>query len=109
MRIRNIWPGDMGISLSTQFVSTNDIVASKNALIQLFTQMNPVTGALPFAGPPISNGLNGRVSDTYHMWTLLGVYNYFLYSGDTEFLAALWKNYVSALHRFENYVTDGAL
>ena len=90
----------MGIALPTQFVSTNDIVASKNSLIQLFTQMNPSTGALPYAGPPISNSFNGVVSDTYHMWTLLGVYNYFLYSGDTDFLANVWTNYVSFLQLF---------
>ena len=85
----------MGIALPTQFVSTNDIIASKNSLTQLFTQQNSTTGALPYAGPPISDSFAaGLVSDTYHMWTLLGVYNYFLYSGDTEFLSYIWSNYV---------------
>lgn len=39
------------------------------------------------AGPPLS--FFG--SDTYHMSSVIGAYDYVLYSGDTEFLARNWK------------------
>lgn len=39
------------------------------------------------AGPP----LNFFGSDTYHMSSLIGTYDYILYSGDLPFLARNWK------------------
>lgn len=45
------------------------------------------SGELPMAGPP----LNFYGSDTYHMSSVIGTYDYVLYSGDTEFLARNWK------------------
>lgn len=52
------------------------------ALQTMFTKINPVTGALPGSGPPL-NQLN---FDTYHRWTLIGTYNYHLYTGDDGFI-----------------------
>lgn len=87
----------MGISLPTQFVSTNDLAASKNSLLTVFSVINPETGALPYCGPPLCavGSLASTTSDTYHMWTLVGVYSYVLYTGDLEFLEDIWANYVS--------------
>ncbi|OBZ74807.1 hypothetical protein A0H81_05206 [Grifola frondosa] len=82
----NLPAGDMGIAVPTQFVSTNDLLPTRNALSTMFSGMNPVTGALPESGPP----LNAQGSDTYHAWTLIGTYNYFLYSGDVTWLQTLW-------------------
>lgn len=93
--IENNWfthnaPGDMGISIPTTFVSTNGLIPTRNALSTLFAQMDPVTGALPYSGPP----LNFQGSDTYHAWTLIGTHNYYLYSGDIDWLQTVWANYV---------------
>ncbi|KAJ3524477.1 hypothetical protein NM688_g8554 [Phlebia brevispora] len=92
-RDRAVWPGDMGVAVPTQFVSTNDLLPTKNALSTLFSYMDPLTGALPESGPPLLQ----MGSDTYHMWTLIGVHNYFLYSGDTAWLEDLWANYTKAV------------
>lgn len=78
------------ISISTAFVSTNDLIPTRNALSTLFAQMDPVTGALPYSGPP----LNFQGSDTYHAWTLIGTHNYYLYSGDIDWLQTVWANHV---------------
>ena len=96
---RTVWPGDMGISVPTQFVSTNDLIPTRNALSTMFAAINPRTGALPFSGPP----LNFLDSDTYHAWTLIGTYNYYLYSGDEEWLRTVWTNYVSDQVHSMNY------
>ncbi|KAG6877286.1 hypothetical protein C0993_008843 [Termitomyces sp. T159_Od127] len=99
-RDRAVWPGDMGIAVPTQFVSTNDLLPTRNALSTMFAAIKPVTGALPESGPPLSQ----MGSDTYHMWTLIGTYNYFLFSGDTPWLESVWANYTRAVSFLENKV-----
>lgn len=55
-----------------------------------------MTGAFPEAGPPLLQ----LGSDTYHMWTMIGTYNYVLYTNDTSFLLQNWAKYQLAM----NYV-----
>lgn len=83
----------MGVAVPTQFVSTNDLIPTRNALSTMFAAIDPKTGALPESGPPLSQ----LGSDTYHMWTLIGTHNYFLYSGDVEWLQGVWANYTKAV------------
>ncbi|KAG6861518.1 hypothetical protein C0995_015628 [Termitomyces sp. Mi166 len=90
----------MGIAVPTQFVSTNDLLPTRNALSTMFAAINPRTGALPESGPPLSQ----MGSDTYHMWTLIGTYNYFLFSGDIAWLEDVWANYTKAVGFLENKV-----
>ncbi|KZV84660.1 glycoside hydrolase family 78 protein [Exidia glandulosa HHB12029] len=104
-RDRTVWPGDMGIATPTQFVSTNDVIATRNALDVLFVDQEPNTGELYFVGPPIK----GRGSDTYHAWTLVGARNYFMYTGDREWLDNLWTNYTKAVTFLTNKVDDSGL
>ncbi|EKM52842.1 glycoside hydrolase family 78 protein [Phanerochaete carnosa HHB-10118-sp] len=92
-RDRAVWPGDMGVAVPTQFVSTNDLVPTRNALSTMFAATNPLTGALPESGPPLSQ----MGSDTYHMWTLIGAHNYVRFSGDTVWLSGVWANYTKAV------------
>lgn len=80
----------MGIAVPTSFVSTNDLIPTRNALSTMFAAIDPVTGALPESGPPLSQ----LGSDTYHAWTLIGTHNYYLYSGDIDWLQTIWANYV---------------
>lgn len=51
-RDRAVWPGDMGIAVPTQFVSTLDLLPTRNALSTQFSAINPKTGALPESGEP---------------------------------------------------------
>ncbi|KAJ7106845.1 glycoside hydrolase family 78 protein [Mycena crocata] len=99
-RDRAVWPGDMGIAVPTQFVSTNDLMPTRNALATMFAAINPSTGALPESGPPLSQ----LGSDTYHCWTLIGTHNYYLYSGDIEWLQTIWTNYTKAVAFLEKKV-----
>ncbi|KAL5485523.1 hypothetical protein ACEPAI_8165 [Sanghuangporus weigelae] len=110
-RDRNIWPGDMGIAVPTQFVSTNDLISTKNALATLFSLTDRTTGGLPYCGPPLctTGGIAGLMSDTYHAWTLIGVHTYFIYTGDKPFLQDLWANYTKAVQFLENKVQPSGL
>ncbi|KAI0028945.1 glycoside hydrolase family 78 protein [Vararia minispora EC-137] len=104
-RDRAVWPGDMGIAVPTQFVSTNDLLPTKNALQTMFAGMNPFTGALPESGPPLSQ----QGSDTYHAWTLIGVHNYWLYSGDDDWIRSIWSNYTKAVRFLVGKVDSSGL
>ncbi|KAF8209055.1 glycoside hydrolase family 78 protein [Mycena galopus ATCC 62051] len=101
-RDRAVWPGDMGIAVPTQFVSTNDLTPTRNALGTMFSKINPTTGALPESGPPLSQ----LGSDTYHCWTLIGTHNYYLYSGDLDWLENIWANYTLAVSYLEARVNS---
>ncbi|KAK0472524.1 Six-hairpin glycosidase [Armillaria novae-zelandiae] len=100
-----VWPGDMGIAVPTQFVSTLDLIPTRNALSTMFAAINPQTGALPESGPPLSQ----LGSDTYHAWTLVGTHNYYLYSGDHDWLSTVWTNYTRAVAFLEGKVDSTGL
>ncbi|EKD12920.1 bacterial alpha-L-rhamnosidase domain protein [Drepanopeziza brunnea f. sp. 'multigermtubi' MB_m1] len=105
-RDRATWAGDLGIALPSAFVSTGDFESARNAL-QLQYDLQSVHGELPVAGPP----LNFFGSDTYHMASLIGTYEYLLYSGDMEFLAANWAKIKLAIRYVSNKIDprSGAL
>lgn len=44
----------MGVAVPTAFVSTNDLISVRNSLVTLFESIDPNTGELPFAGPPVN-------------------------------------------------------
>jgi hypothetical protein len=51
------------------------------------------SGMLPFAGP----GLNIYNSDTYHMITMIGIYDYYLFTKDDSWMSANWGKFIKAL------------
>ncbi|KAK3378385.1 Six-hairpin glycosidase-like protein [Podospora didyma] len=93
-RDRMVWPGDMYIAVPGIAVSTNDMDAVRNALEVLYANQY-ADGSLPYAGPPM--GFHGEFSDTYHLHTLLGTYNYVLFSDDLNWLRDRWDEYLRAL------------
>ncbi|OBT61351.1 hypothetical protein VE03_09326 [Pseudogymnoascus sp. 23342-1-I1] len=105
-RDRMVWPGDMSIAVPGIAVSTLDMVSVRNALDTLFAHQYG-DGSLPYAGPPM--GTINEFSDTYHMHSLLGVYNYVLYSGDLRWLQDHWNQYTVALRVSINKVDETGL
>jgi len=95
-RDRTVWPGDLGVSVPTAYVSTNDLNSTKNALQTMYNAQK-ASGELPFAGPPVSF----YDSDTYHLWTLLGTSLYYRYSQDRAWLTSIWPKYTLGL----SYIT----
>jgi hypothetical protein len=91
-RDRTVWPGDLGVSVPTEFASLGDLTPTRNALTTLF-QHQAASGELPWAGPEV----NYYGSDTYHLWTLIGSANYYQYSHDKAWLAGEWANYQKAM------------
>ncbi|KAL4909366.1 hypothetical protein BDW74DRAFT_174569 [Aspergillus multicolor] len=91
-RDRWVWIGDMGFAVPSASVSTGDTESTRNALLAIWENQTP-SGLLPKAGPPYLRA----DSDTYHLWTIIGTYNYFLFTEDYDFLSDIWPRYVKAL------------
>ncbi|OJK02868.1 hypothetical protein ASPACDRAFT_1864575 [Aspergillus aculeatus ATCC 16872] len=99
-RDRAVWPGDMGIAVPSAFVSIGNLESVKNAL-QVMYNYQASTGAFDESGPPLSQ----KNSDTYHMWSMVGTYNYLLYTNDTDFLETNWAGYQKAMEYIYGKVT----
>lgn len=104
-RDRAVWPGDMGIAVPSAFVSTGDLESVRNALQVMYDYQNMTTGAFAESGPPLSQ----TGSDTYHMWTMIGTYNYVLYTNDTAWLTPLWQQYQHAMQFVVDKVDQSGL
>ncbi|KAL9053240.1 MAG: hypothetical protein Q9162_004907 [Coniocarpon cinnabarinum] len=106
-RDRIVWPGDMSVAVPTMFVSTNSLNGVRNGLDSLFALQN-ASGQLPYAGFPIaSTGLG--FSFTYHLYSLIGLYNYFIFTGDTAFLQSHWEGTKKALNYSLSLVDETGL
>ncbi len=103
-RDRTVWPGDMGISVPTQYVSTNDLVSTKNSLTTMYNAQQ-ASGELPYAGPQV----NFYGSDTYHLWTLLGTSSYYSYSGDLAYITSIWTKYKLGMTFITNKINGNGL
>ncbi|KAL8701531.1 MAG: hypothetical protein Q9201_004860 [Fulgogasparrea decipioides] len=92
-RDRMAYPGDMAIAVPGIAISTYDMISVRTALDSLFIRQY-ADGSLPYAGPPM--GYSGEFSDTYHLHTLLGVWNYILFTNDIPWLQSHWSAYLEA-------------
>ncbi|KAG8689131.1 minichromosome maintenance protein 5 [Ceratobasidium sp. 423] len=82
-RDRTVWAGDRAISTTAQHYTLNDAYSSQTGIEWLFAQQDPITGQMPYAAPPIDEW----GSDTYHMWSMVVLYDtYFYGGGDKEWL-----------------------
>ncbi|KAH8205366.1 hypothetical protein TruAng_000445 [Truncatella angustata] len=88
-RDRTVWPGDLGVAVPASFYSTGDLESTRNGLQSLYDYQDETTGELPFSGVPLS----ATHCVSYHMWTMIGTYNYVFYSDDIEFLTSNWEKY----------------
>jgi hypothetical protein len=86
----------MSIAVPSMFVSTNDLVTVKNSLQSLLILQNS-TGALPYAGVPFGSLIH-TFSFTYHLYSLIGLNDYYLYTGDVDYLRANWDKFKLGLN-----------
>lgn len=104
-RDRIVWAGDMAIAVPAVVTSTNDVITIENSLNSLFDIQNTSSGQLPYAGRPFPAAL----SFTYHLYTLIGVADHYLYTGNIEYLASLWDKWKLALSFSISFIDDTGL
>lgn len=71
-------------------MSTNSLDPIRNALDSLFLYQK-TDGRLPAAGYPLADLF--AWSFTYHCHTLNDAYDYFMFTGDLDYLASVWDQY----------------
>ncbi|KAJ9644682.1 hypothetical protein H2199_003645 [Coniosporium tulheliwenetii] len=106
-RDRLVWAGDMAIAVPAIVVSYNDLISVQNSLDSLFALQNASTGQLPYAGRPFSE--LGIYSATYHLYTLIGVSDFYLYSGDYDYLTSLWSDWKRAMAFSLSFIDSSGL
>ena len=104
-RDRLVWAGDMAIAVPAIVVSTNDLISIANSLDSLFIIQNLTTGQLPYAGRPFFT----IYSATYHLYSLIGVADYYLYSDDLEYLQGKWDGWKLGLNFSLGFIDESGL
>lgn len=95
----------MAIAVPGVVVSTNDVVTIEHSLTSLFDIQNTSTGQLPYAGRPFPLIL----SATYHMYTMIGVADHYLYTGDLAYLSSLWDKWKLALNFSLSFIDESGM
>ena len=92
-RDRAIWVGDMNVEIPSVLYSTDDTAYLKGSLQALGSyQLSSgfVTGDLPPQTPlgtTVQSGTTGSYSASYSIYFVLGLGDYYLYTGDTSFVS----------------------
>jgi hypothetical protein len=105
-RDRLVWAGDMAIAVPGIVVSYDDLGPVANSLDSLFNVQDKTTGLLPYAGVPFPRGI---VSFTYHLYTLIGVADYYLYSASLEYLQGKWAGWKKGMEWSLSSIDDTGL
>ncbi|KAJ8059334.1 hypothetical protein OCU04_012292 [Sclerotinia nivalis] len=103
-RDRLVWPGDIAISGPSVFVSTNDMMTIKNSLDSLLVLQNS-SGALPYAGIPFTTVIN-TWSFTYHLHSLIDIHDYYLFTGDVDYLQEHWGQFKLGMNYSLSFIDE---
>jgi hypothetical protein len=105
-RDRLIWPGDMAVAMPSTFVSTNDMDTIKNSIDSLLI-LQDADGMLPYAGVPFDEFISG--SFTYHLYNLIAVSDYYLYTNNISYLQSVWPRFTRGLAWSLSYIDSTGL
>ena len=94
----------MAIAVPGVVVSTNDVISIENSLNSLFDLQAP-DGHLPYAGRPFPS----IISFTYHLYTLVGVADHYMYTGDLAYVQGLWNKWKLALSWSLSHIDSSGL
>lgn len=92
-RDRIPYAGDMSVAIPSVMVSTYDTSTFKNTLDALLV-LQQASGALPYATLPIGTSI---FSFTYHLYGLIAISDYYLYTGDLAYLQQSWPAFKRGL------------
>ncbi|PSK60277.1 hypothetical protein B9Z65_1175 [Elsinoe australis] len=98
-RDRLVWPGDVAISGPTMckhFARGRD--GRKNNGIDSLFILQQIDGRLPWAGVPFTRPDRFPFSFTYHLYTFLDLYYYYIFTGEVDFVQQFWNQYKLAMN-----------
>ncbi|KAL7895420.1 glycoside hydrolase family 78 protein [Trichoderma sp. SZMC 28014] len=91
-RDRIVWAGDCSISIPSILAGTGDWNGVRYTIDALY-DAQASNGGLPFAGPAAFF----YSSDTYHLATMLGTYEYILWTNDGPWINYVYPKYKAAM------------
>ncbi|KAK5626266.1 hypothetical protein RRF57_001981 [Xylaria bambusicola] len=107
-RDRTVWPGDMGVAGPASFYSTGDLESIKNSLQSLYDGWVWSTAIFWQTVKCFGKRYLSYVRYSEHQllfsylipdrWTMIGLYNYALFSGDVEFVKMQWERHILAMN-----------
>ncbi|KAJ9662076.1 hypothetical protein H2198_001618 [Neophaeococcomyces mojaviensis] len=106
-RDRLVWPGDIAISQPGIFVSSYDMEMLRESLDSLLVLQNS-SGALPYAGRPFGTALP-IWSFTYHLYSLIDINDYYLYTGNETYIKQNWNIFKQALNFSLSFVDESGM
>ncbi|KAL9620008.1 MAG: hypothetical protein Q9160_005385 [Pyrenula sp. 1 TL-2023] len=80
----------------------------RDSLNSLLDDQDPVTGQLPYAGRPFGQRL-GSFSFTYHLYSLIDIADYYLYTGNLTYLSENWNRFKFGLNYSLSTIDDSGL
>jgi len=89
-RDRIVYSGDMSIAGPSIAVSTYDLISIQTGIDSLYDNQTAV-GMLPYSGYPLNSQL--PFSFTYHMYGLIDVYDFYIWSGNKTWLEGKWDGW----------------
>lgn len=87
--------------------STYNMDAIKNSMESLLL-LQTAEGLLPYVGVPFYTIIN-QVSFTYHLHNLIGMYTYYIYTGDEAWISQYWDQFKRGLAWSLSNVDDSGL
>lgn len=107
-RDRLVWPGDLVIQTQTMSISTYDMEPLRNSIEALFFGQAE-DGMLPYLGWDFQGRNHSYMSFTYHLHNLISLAHYVRYTGDYEYLAKKWPDFVRAIEWSLSHIDDTGL
>ncbi|KAL3421397.1 hypothetical protein PVAG01_07842 [Phlyctema vagabunda] len=100
-RDRIVWPGDIFVSGPSIFVSTGNSESIRNGINSLLQIQND-DGKLPYCGDPFHALLTEAMgtyawSFTYHLYSLIDIYDYYIFTGDLDYVKQTWTQFKLAM------------
>ncbi|KAF3761697.1 family 78 glycoside hydrolase [Cryphonectria parasitica EP155] len=107
-RDRVVWPGDMIISIPTAALTTYDLTSGLNSINSLIIYQQP-DGMFPYYGATYETLTHADASFTYHLYTIVDLLYYYIWSGDVDYLEDNWFRVQAGLAWSLSYVDSSGL
>jgi len=107
-RDRLIWSGDLAVANRSAYVTNGRYDIARDTLLSLAHWQYP-NGIYPACSRVELGKSVAKMFIEYSLWQVVNSYEYYLYSGDREFLAEIYPGLVKAMEYHDSRTSQGLL